>query len=129
MERILAKDELKVGDIIGIRKPVPLDWGVCFRYMITEPEKIARITPKRTKVVTESGKEFKMSSTIFYVVDEEANHKTKIAQRVQDIDNAFHAIEMARRSRALFSVSDESIIKIATLMNEINKEISENSQK
>lgn len=49
----INKDDLKVGDVVGIAREVRCGWGASFRHVMVYPAKIIRITPKRTKIVTD----------------------------------------------------------------------------
>ena len=46
----INKDDLKVGDVVGVAREVRCGWGTNFRHVMVYPAKIVRITPKRTKI-------------------------------------------------------------------------------
>lgn len=49
----INKDDLKVGDVVGIAREVWSEFGIGFRHAMVYPAKIIRITPKRTKIETD----------------------------------------------------------------------------
>lgn len=49
----INKDDLKVGDVVGVARGVQCGWGASFRHVMVYPAKIIRITPKRTKIETD----------------------------------------------------------------------------
>ena len=48
----ISRDDLKVGDTVGIARTVNCGWLSTFRHRKIIPVKITRITPKRTKIET-----------------------------------------------------------------------------
>lgn len=71
------KDNLKVGDTIYVAKPYEIDWGITFRYPFYQEETITRITPKRTKFVTNKAEYDKCAA--FYAYSEEMERQQRIA--------------------------------------------------
>lgn len=53
----IDKDTLKVGDVVGVMRTVQAGWRCGFRHALITPAKIIRITPKRTKFVTDKFEE------------------------------------------------------------------------
>ena len=49
----IDKDILKVGDVVGIARPVRNGWYSQFRHLKIYQATITRITPKRTKITTD----------------------------------------------------------------------------
>lgn len=49
----ISRDDLKVGDTVGIARTVNCGWLSTFRHRKIIPVKITRITPKRTKIETD----------------------------------------------------------------------------
>lgn len=74
----INKDDLKVGDVVGVAREVRYGWGISFRHVMVYPAKIIRITPKRTKIETDKFGEHDKYET-FYKYDSEAigNYSTR----------------------------------------------------
>ena len=72
----IDKDTLKVGDVVGIARPVRIGWYSQFRHMRVVPAKIVRITPKRTKIETDQFGEHDKNE-IFYEYDENAEKENE----------------------------------------------------
>lgn len=119
-ERI-SVDELKVGDTIGIRKSAVIAWSH-FRYPITIQKVIARITPKRTKIITEDGCEYDTRRNFFYKLTEKSKHETMIARYALNISKRLRELEEAASSGKLYKLSDDKIERISKLLDEINTE-------
>ena len=67
MEKLnpISKDNLKVGDVVGIAREVRSGYGAGFRHVMVYPAKIIRITPKRTKIETDKfGEQLEKRSTL-----------------------------------------------------------------
>lgn len=71
------KNNLKVGDTVYVAKPYDMDWATTFRYPFYQKETITRITPKRTKFVTNNAEYDKC--TAFYAYSEEMEQQQRIA--------------------------------------------------
>lgn len=69
----IHKADVKVGDIVGVAYNVPIGWGV-YKHPQIRAVKIGRITPKRTKFVSEGGVEFDRY-TNFYELNEVAKKR------------------------------------------------------
>ena len=120
--KTLDNANLKVGDVVGVPTPVTLGSRL-FRYEKIVPEVIARITPKRSKVIMESGKDFSMAST-FYAMDEESVNQTKVAESVERIQHALYVIDSLQRSGKFYSTaSDDDLIVIADALDRVVKKI------
>lgn len=118
VDQRIPVDQLKVGDTVGIRERVTLGWKA-FRYPVTIPKSIRRITPKRTKIVTDDGCEYNVRNTWFYVVDEDAKRKNEVVLCAKTIGQFLYDLERARNSGELFSASDEKIVAAAALLDEV----------
>lgn len=42
----INKDDLKVGDVVGVAREIRCGWGTSFRHVMVYPVKIIRMTPK-----------------------------------------------------------------------------------
>ena len=69
----INKDDLKVGDVVGVAREVRCGWGTNFRHVMVYPAKIVRITPKRTKIETDIGEYDKHE--VLYKYDSEARKR------------------------------------------------------
>ncbi len=76
--QLIDKNDIKVGDTVYTLSFPQYGWSSCFRYPILKCHKIARITPKRTKFVTEKGVEY-TDNTNFYKLDDVLTHDSIIA--------------------------------------------------
>ena len=74
----IDKDTLKVGDVVGIARPVRIGWYSQFRHLKICQATITRITPKRTKIETEQFGEHDKNE-IFYEYDENAEKENELA--------------------------------------------------
>lgn len=117
----ISVDELKVGDTIGIRKGTMIGWSH-FRYPIAVQKVIARITPKRTKIITQDGCEYDTRRNYFYRLTEKSKHETMIARYALNIGKKLHELEEAVSSGKLYKLSDDKIERISKLLDEINAE-------
>lgn len=117
----ISIDELKVGDTIGIRKGTLIAWSH-FRYPITIQKVIARITPKRTKIITEDGCEYDTRRNFFYKLTEKSKHETMIARYALNISKRLRELEEAASSGKLYKLPDDKIERISKLLDEINTE-------
>lgn len=122
-ETFIPVEDLKVGDVIGIRKGVQIGWSN-FRYPITVQKTIARITPKKTKVVTDDGCEYDTRRNWFYKITEKVEHESMIAQYAININKKLNALGDTARSNMLYKVSDDKIEKISKLLDEIMEVLS-----
>ena len=78
----INKDDLKVGDVVGVAREVRCGWGTSFRHVMVYPAKIIRITPKRTKIETDIGEYDKHE--VFYKYDSEAIKESEMAKKFKD---------------------------------------------
>ena len=106
--KVLNKDNLKVGDTVGIVRHVRCGWGSFFRHTRVYQAKIIRITPKRTKFETDKfGVHDKYE--IFYEYDSNAEKENEIAEQFEKIRDSVYAIEDFKSTCGLRSINDEDI--------------------
>lgn len=75
----IDRDSLKVGDVVGVAREVSYGWRSSFRHRRIIPAKIVKITPKRTKIVTDKfGEHDKYEK--FYELNEDAAQETILAE-------------------------------------------------
>lgn len=131
LERVYIED-LNVGDIIAIPYEVRKDWSH-FRYNIFEEQVVARITPKKTKLVTDKGHEIKRGDFI-YRPNEETKKQTMVSDAYSFIKDFI--LDLSSPSHSKLEVKylkDETILKLYALMREarnlIEDEINEQQAK
>ena len=104
----ISKDDLKVGDVVGIAREIRCGWGAYFRHERVYPAKIIRITPKRTKFETDKfGVHDKFE--IFYEFDSAAEKENEIAEQFEQIRDGIYAIEDFKSKYGLRLIKDEDI--------------------
>lgn len=119
----LPKDSLKVGDVVGIREPTQIGWSY-FRYPMTIPMTIERITPARTKFVMTNGCEYGKNEP-FYSITEESTKRNQIARCALKLNKHLAELEKLQREGKLFTQNDEFIVKASELLEQICKEVQE----
>lgn len=117
-DKRIPPDQLMVGDVIGVREAVSVGWKH-FRHPITVPRTIKRITPKRTKIITDDGREYNVNRTWFYVIDEETKRINKVALCAAKINRSLYCLEKSRSDGTLFSASDDGIVAASSLLDEV----------
>lgn len=113
----INKDNLKVGDVVGVAREVRCGWGTSFRHVMVYPAKIIRITPKRTKIETDIGEYDKHE--VFYKYDSEAIKESEMAKKFKEIKNGVYAIEVFKSSRGLRVIKDEDLDALSEHINAV----------
>lgn len=113
----INKDDLKVGDVVGVAREVRCGWGTNFRHVMVYPAKIVRITPKRTKIETDIGEYDKHE--VFYKYDSEAIKESEMAKKFKEIKDGVYAIEDFKSSRGLRVIKDEDLDALSEHINAI----------
>ena len=113
----INKDDLKVGDVVGIAREVRCGWGTSFRHVMVYPAKIVRITPKRTKIETDIGEYDKHE--VFYKYDSDAIEESKMAEKFRLIQKGVYDIEDFRSKRGLGTIKDEDLDALSEHINAI----------
>lgn len=114
----INKDNLKVGDVVGVAREVRCGWGTSFRHVMVYPAKIIRITPKRTKIETDKFGEHDKYET-FYKYDSEAIKESEMAKKFKEIKNGVYAIEVFKSSRGLRVIKDEDLDALSEHINAV----------
>ena len=114
----INKDDLKVGDVVGVAKEVWCGFGTSFRHVMVYPAKIIRITPKRTKIKTDKFGEHDKYET-FYKYDSEAIKESEMAKKFNEIRDGVYVIENFKSSRGLRVIKDEDLDTLAEHINEV----------
>lgn len=113
----INKDDLKVGDLVGVAREVRCGWGASFRHVMMYPAKIVRITPKRTKIETDIGEHDKHE--VFYKYDSEAIKESEMAKKFKEIRDGVYAIEDFKSRRGLRAIKDEDLDTLSEHINAI----------
>lgn len=113
----INKDDLKVGDVVGVAREVRCGWGASFRHVMVYPAKIIRITPKRTKIETDIGEYDKHE--VFYKYDSEAIKESEMAKKFNEIRDGVYAIEDFKSSRGLRVIKDEDLDALSERINAV----------
>lgn len=114
----INKDDLKIGDVVGVAREVRCGWGTNFRHVMVYPAKIIRITPKRTKIETDKFGEHDRYET-FYKYDSEAIKESEIAKKFKEIRDGVYAIEDFKSSRGLRVIKDEDLDTLSEHINAV----------
>lgn len=114
----INKDDLKVGDVIGVAREIRCGWGASFRHFMVYPAKIIRITPKRTKIETDKFGEHDKYET-FYKYDSEAIKESEMAKKFKEIRDGVYAIEDFKSSRGLRVIKDEDLDTLSEHINAV----------
>lgn len=114
----INKDDLKVGDVVGVAREVRCGWGTTFRHVMVYPAKIIRITPKRTKIETDKFEEHDRYET-FYKYDSEAIKESEMAKKFKEIRDGVYTIEDFKSSRGLRVIKDENLDALSEHINAV----------
>lgn len=130
--KTLNKDTLKVGDTVYVRKKFCIGWSH-FRYDEFSQETIVRITPKRTKFVTDKNEYDKYVT--FYAPSDELSYQNEIVYNVRRLNDVIYKLAMSRKENAFSNLSDEqllamhcSITNIESILLASNQNRKDNSQ-
>lgn len=115
---LINKDNLKVGDVVGVAREVQCGWGTTFRHVMVYPAKIIRITPKRTKIETDKFGEHDRYET-FYKYDSEAIKESEMAKKFKEIRDGVYTIEDFKSSRGLRVIKDENLDALSEHINAV----------
>lgn len=115
----IDKDALKVGDVVGIMRTVQAGWRCNFRHSLITPAKIIRITPKRTKFVTDKFGDHDRYET-FYECNSNAEKENELAEKFVQLKESLFDVEMFRKG-GLTRISDEDLPEVAEHMEAITE--------
>lgn len=113
----INKDDLKVGDVVGIAREVRCGWGESFRHVMVYPAKIIRITPKRTKIETDIGEYDKHE--VFYKYDSDAIKESEMAKKFKAIKDGVYVIEDFKSRHGLRAIKDEDLDTLSKHINAV----------
>lgn len=113
----ISRDDLKVGDTVGIAREVRSGFGIGFRHVMVYPAKITRITPKRTKIETDIGEYDKHE--VFYKYDSEAIKESEMAKQFKAIKDGVYVIEDFKSRHGLRAIKDEDLDTLSEHINAV----------
>lgn len=114
----INKDDLKVGDVVGVAREVRCGWGASFRHVMVYPAKIIRITPKRTKIETDKFGEHDKHEA-FYKYDSDAIKESEMAKQFKAIKDGVYVIEDFKSRRGLMVIKDEDLDALSEHINAV----------
>ena len=114
----IDKDTLKVWDVVGVAREVSYGWGSSFRHQLIIPAKITRITPKRTKIVSDKFGEHDKREA-FYELNEDATQETILAEAFKTLQDGIYELGELKRLGRLEAISDEDILEASKRMKAI----------
>lgn len=114
----INKDDLKVGDVVGVARGVQCGWGASFRHVMVYPAKIIRITPKRTKIETDKFGVHDKYET-FYKYDSEAIKESEMAKQFKAIKDGVYVIEDFKSRCGLRAIKDEDLDTLSEHINAV----------
>lgn len=114
----INKDDLKVGDVVGVAREVRCGWGTSFRHVMVYPANIIRITPKRTKIETDKFGEHDKNE-VFYKYDSDAIKESEMAKKFKEIKEGVYAIEDFESKRGLRTIKDEDLDTLSEHINAV----------
>lgn len=115
----INKDDLKVGDVVGVAREVWCGFGARFRHVMVYPVKIVRITPKRTKIETDIGEHDKYET--FYQYDSEAIKESEMAKKFRKIRDGVYSIDEFKLRRGLEVIKDEDLDTLSEHINAVTE--------
>lgn len=114
----IDRDSLKVGDVVGVARKVQLGWSSSFRHDRIIPAKIVKITPKRTKIVSDKfGEHDKYEK--FYELNESAAQETILAEAFETLKDGIYELGELKRKDRLRTISDEDVLEVSKHMKEV----------
>lgn len=113
----IDRDSLKVGDVVGVARKIQCGWH-WFRHDKIIPAKIVKITPKRTKIVSDKfGEHDKYEK--FYELDENAKLENELAEAFETLQDGIYELGELRRNDRIRNISDEDIQEASKHMKAI----------
>lgn len=114
----IDRNSLKVGDVVGVASKVRYGWRSSFRHDEIIPTKIVKITPKRTKIVSDKfGEHDKFEK--FYELNEDAAQETILAEAFKIFRDGIYELGELKRNDRLRVISDEDILEASKHMKAI----------
>ena len=115
----IEQDDLKVGDVVYTSHHPNIGVWVSFRYSKMRKEVIQRITPKRTKIVTDYGEYTNRDH--FYKMTDELKKQSEIAEAAENICDDLAKIDQFIKKHSYKGIRDEDMLNIKDHMNAVRK--------
>ena len=113
----IDRDSMKVGDVVGVARKIQCGWH-WFRHDKIIPAKIVKITPKRTKIVSDKfGEHDKYEK--FYELDENAKLENELAEAFETLQDGIYELGELRRNDRIKNISDEDVLEASKHMKAI----------
>lgn len=116
----IDKDELKVGDVVGVARKVSYGWKSSFRHQLITTAQITRITPKRTKFFTDKFGEHDKRE-VFYEPDSNAVKENHLAMLFDGFQCGVYELNEFKRKEGLGIISDSDLLIVAEHMKAITE--------
>lgn len=114
----ISRDDLKVGDTVGIARDVSCGFMISFRHKRIYPAKIAKITPKRTKIETDLFGEHDKYER-FYEYDDNAKKENELAEKFKQVHDFEYKLGQFKSKYGLRRLRDEDIIEMSAHVEKI----------
>lgn len=116
----IDRDSIKVGDVVGVARKVQCGWRTSFQHSRIIPAKIVKITPKRTKIVSDKfGEHDKYEK--FYELNGDAAQETILAESFEAFRNGIYELGELKRNERLGAISDEDVLEASKHVKAIMK--------
>lgn len=115
----IDKDTLKVGDVVGVARPVITGYYSQFRHLKIYQATITRITPKRTKITTDKFGDHDRHEK-FYEYNYNAEKENELAEEFCQIKDGVNDLYEFKR-KGLDRISDEDLPEVAEHMKAITE--------
>jgi hypothetical protein len=102
--------DMQIGQTVCVPIAIRYGWATAFRYCKYREEVVKRITPKKTKVIFESGLEYTEKEISFYEPCEEIRKMSEIAKAFENIGSI--AFKFRDISSISAKYSDEDIMEL-----------------
>ena len=113
----IDKDTLKVGDVVGVARPVRTGYYSQFRHLKIYQATITRITPKRTKITTDKFGDHDRHEK-FYEYNYNAEKENELAEEFCQIKDGVYELYEFKKN-GLSRISDEDLPEVAEHMKAI----------
>lgn len=115
-------DDLNVGDIVYV--PASRMRGFSYLGTLYYQRTVARITPKKTKMVDSDGREYDKRATFYKELDNEMlldNKRTSAKLSIIDVSSEFS--DFCRLIKNISHLDDESLFRLSEICTNLKKEL------
>jgi hypothetical protein len=114
--------DLEEGDTVGVAYAVHLG-GNYFRYPQIKSMKIARLSPRKHKVVMTNGMVFNRGEEPLYELDREAERQDSVTTAAQNMREKLKLFCTWAKDGSLYRVKDDTIVQISNMFDFIVEEV------